>query len=115
MVEWFANLPKEERGDFEKHMADGLEHLLGNLTNNGAEVVGNLSSGGVDGEDVEDRGLLMGLGAGLFYGALEALFIGITGGIAVAAQNAELGVKKSQPVEKPSGLPDNVLTAHFGV
>ena len=55
LVDWFARLTKEERGEFEKNMSDGLE--------------------------------------------LEALFIKITGGLAIAAQEKQLGQMQREPVK----------------
>ena len=55
LVDWFASLTKEERGEFEKNMSDGLE--------------------------------------------LEALFIKITGGLAIAAQEKQLGQMQREPVK----------------
>ena len=54
LVDWFASLTKEERGEFEKNMSDGLE--------------------------------------------LEALFIRITGGLAIAAQEKQWAQIQREPV-----------------
>ena len=55
LVDWFASLTKEERGEFETSMSDGLE--------------------------------------------LEALFIRITGGLAIAAQEKQWGQMQRESVE----------------
>ena len=65
LVDWFASLTKEERGEFEKNMSDGLE--------------------------------------------LEALFIKITGGLAIAAQEKQLDQMQKESVEKEPSNPDRRL------
>ena len=60
LVDWFASLTKEERGEFEKNMSDGLE--------------------------------------------LEALFIRITGGLAIAAQEKQWSQMQREPVEKEKAM-----------
>ena len=100
LVKWFTSLTKEEREDFEKHMADGLEHLVDKIENMGAGVATNPSSVGMVGEDAGDRGVLFTLlSAGAAFLA-ETIATGVFAGVAIAAENGQWGVVKGESGEE---------------